>query len=98
NDDSAKGCLFIRGKSLVPCLAKIGIRPNTTWIGVLQNCDSRLFEFGDQVGRRGDVENVVKGKVLAVEFFEVLVEIAVERGVLMWVFAVTQPHRQRKRK
>ena len=52
----------------------------------------------DQIRRRADVENVVKGKFLAMKFFEMLVEIAVERGGLMWIFAVTQPRHQRKRK
>ena len=51
-----------------------------------------------KIRRSADVENVVKGKFLAVKFFEVLVEIAVERGGLMRIFSVTQPRYQRKRK
>ena len=47
-------------------------------------------KFRDQIGGRADVENVVKGKFLAVQFFKMLVEIAVERSGLMRIFAVTQ--------
>ena len=65
---------------------------------MLQYRDRGLFEFGYQIRRRTNVENVVKRKFLAVEFFEALVKIAVERGGLMWIFPVTQPHHQRKRK
>src|SRR5436190_9702222 len=97
-DNSAKGRLFIRGKRLIPSLAKIDVRANTTGVGMLQYRDGRLFEFGDQICRRADVENVIKGKFLAVEFFEVIVEIAVERRGLMRIFSVTQSHHQRKRK
>ena len=57
---------------------------------MFQNRDGRLVEFADQIRRCADVENVVKGKFLAVQFFKMLVEIAVERSGLMRIFAVTQ--------
>ena len=51
---------------------KIEIRPHAARIGVLQNRDCRFAKFGDQIGGRADVENVVKGKFLAVELFEMI--------------------------
>ena len=74
NDDAAKRRLLIGGERFLPRFAQIGIAPDAARIGVLQNRDRRLGKFRDQIGRRGDVENVVKGKFLAVKFFEVLVE------------------------
>ena len=65
---------------------------------MLKDGDSRLFELSDQIRRCADVENVVEGKFLAVEFFETFVEVAVEHGGLMRIFAVAQSHRQWKRK
>src|SRR5947199_363823 len=55
-------------------------------------------EFADQIRRGADIENVVKGKFLAVKFFEMFIEIAVECRVLMRIFSITQPHHQWKRK
>ena len=63
---------------------------------MFKDCDSRLLKFGDQIRRRADVENVVKGKFLAMEFFEIFVEIAIQRSGLMRIFSVTQSHRQWK--
>ena len=98
NDNSSKGRLFISRESLVPGLSRIRIRPDATGIGMFKNCDGRLFEFGDQLRRRADVENVVKGEFLPVKLFKILVEIAVERGGLMRIFSVAQSHCQRKGK
>ena len=63
---------------------------------MFQDRDGRLAEFRDETGRGADIENVVKRKLLAVELLEMLVEIAVERGGLMRIFAVTQPRRERE--
>ena len=51
---------------------RVGIAPHAAGIGVLQNRHRRFREFLDQIGRRGDVEEVVKGKLLAVQFFEMV--------------------------
>ena len=56
-----------------------------------------LRKFGDQIRGRADVENVVKGEFLAVKLFEMPFEIAVKRGGLMRIFAVTQTRHQRQR-
>ena len=61
---------------------------------MLQNRDGRFVELGDQICGGADVENVVKGKFLAVKFLETVIEVAVERGGLMRVFAVAQTHRK----
>ena len=65
---------------------------------MLQNRDGWFVELGDQICGGADVENVVKGKFFAVKFLETAIEVAVERGGLMRVFAVTQPRRERQRK
>ena len=72
NDDAAKGRLLVRGKCFLPSLAKIGIAPDPARVGMLQDCNRRFLKFADQTSRRADVENVVKGKFLAVQFFKVL--------------------------
>ena len=89
NDDPAEWRLLVGGESFFPRLAQIGIAPDAARVRVFQNRDGRFGELGDQVRRGADVENVVKGKVLAVELLEMLVEVAVERRGLMRVFAVT---------
>ena len=66
HDYPAKGRLFVRGKRLVPRLAKIGIRADTAGIGMFQDPDGWLLEFGNQIRGGADVENVVKGEFLAV--------------------------------
>src|SRR5207244_13537613 len=98
NDDPAKWCLFVRRECFFPRLAKIGIGTYTARIGMFENRDGRLLEFADQIRRSADVENVVKGKLLAVKFFEMCIEIAVKRRALMRIFPITQPHHQRKGK
>ena len=74
NDDAAERRLLVGRESLSPGFAQVGIAPHTTRIGVLQNRDGRLGKFVDQVGRGGDVEEVVKGKFLAVQFLKMLGE------------------------
>ena len=97
NDDSAEGRLFIRSKRLVPCLAKIVVRTHSAWVRMLQDRDGWLFEFANQVCGRANVQNVVKREFLPMKFFEIFVEIAVERAGLVRIFPVTQSHRQWKR-
>ena len=63
---------------------------------MLENRDSRLVKLGNQVRRGADIQNVVKRKFLSVKFLEVLIEIAVKRAGLVWIFSVPQPHRQWK--
>src|SRR6202035_5095633 len=92
HDYPAKGRLLVSGKRLVPSLTKIRIRADPARVGMLEDCDGRFFEFGDQIRRRADVENVVEGEFFPVKFFEVFVEITVERAALVRIFSVTQPH------
>src|SRR5207244_12160168 len=98
NDDPAKWCLFVRRECFFPRLAKIRIGPYTARIGMFENRDGRLLEFADQIRRGADIQNVVKGKFLAVKFFEMSIEVAIKRGGLMRIFSITQPRHQRKRK
>jgi hypothetical protein len=52
-------------------------------------------ELADERGGGGEIENVVIGKLLAVQLLEEFAELAVKRGGLMRVFAVAQRLRQR---
>ena len=79
NDDAAKRRLLVRGERLLPRFAQVGIAADAAGIGVLQNGHRRFRKFLDQIGRRGDVEDVVIGKFLAVQFFELVRKGPVER-------------------
>jgi hypothetical protein len=57
---------------------------------VFQDRDGGTAEFEDQFPGRGDVEHVRVAELLALELFEVVREIAVERGLLVRVFPVAQ--------
>jgi len=57
---------------------------------VLQDADGRTLELADEVGRGGDIEDVVIAQFLALELVEGLVERAVERGLLVRVLAVAE--------
>ena len=63
---------------------------------MLEDRDGGFAELLDQFGRGGDVEDVVIREFLAVEFFEMLVEVAVERRGLVRVLAVAQGGDQRE--
>ena len=65
---------------------------------MFQDRNRRLFEFGNQIRGRANVENVIEGEFLAMKLFEIFVKITVKSGALVWVFSVSQAHRQRKRK
>ena len=97
NDDAAEGRLLIGRKRFFPRFAQIGIAADAARVGVLQNGYRRLREFGDQVCSRADVENVVKRQLFAMQFFEMPIEIAVERSGLVRILAVTQTRDQRQR-
>jgi hypothetical protein len=56
---------------------------------MLQDADRGLLEFSDQVGRRGDIEDVVIRKFLTLELRKMVVERAVKRGFLVRVFTVS---------
>src|SRR5207237_2452997 len=47
-------------------------------------------KFCDQVHGRANNQNVVKGKRFAVQLFEITIKIAVERSMLVRIFAITQ--------
>ena len=72
NDDAAERRLLVRRERFLPRFAQIRIAPDPARIGVFENRDRRLGKFRDQIGGRADVENVVKGKLFAVQFFEML--------------------------
>ena len=98
NDDAAERGLFVGRERFFPRLAQVGVAADAARVGVFQNRDGRLGEFGDEISRRADVQNVVKRKFLPVQFLEVPFEIAVERGGLMRVLPVTQARHERERK
>src|SRR5205807_8479861 len=97
DDDSTKRRTFVGGECFLPRRTQIDIGTHPAGIGVFQNRDRRFLKLGDQISRRADVENVVKRKFLAVEFFEMSIEVAIERGGLMRVFPVAQTHGKRQR-
>ena len=98
DDDSTKRRTFVGGECFLPRRTQIDIGTHPAGIGVFQNRDRRFLKLGDQISRRADVENVVKRKFLAVEFFEMSIEVAVKRRGLMRVFPVAQTHGKRQRK
>src|SRR5229473_1148115 len=77
DNHSAEWRLLIGRESFLPRRAQIRIAPDAARIGVFQNRDRRLRKFGDQIHRRADVENVVKGKIFAVQLLETRIEVAV---------------------
>ena len=90
DDDAAEGGLLVGGEGLVPRGLQVGIGADAAGVGVLEDGDGRLGKFLDELGGGGDIEDVVEGEFLAVELLEVLVEIAVERGLLVRVLAVAE--------
>ena len=91
DDDAAEGCLLVGREGFVPRLAQILVAADAAGVRVLEDGDGRLAELLDQLGRGGDVQDVVIREVLAVELGEVLVECAVERACLVGILAVAQP-------
>ena len=57
---------------------------------MLQNRDRRALEFPDQVGGRGDVQDIVVAELLALQLLIVVVEGPVERRLLVRVLPVAQ--------
>ena len=96
-DHAPERRLLVGRERFLPGFAQIAIGPHPARIRVLQDRDGRFRKFRDQISGRADVENVVKREFLAMQFLEMLVEIAIERGGLMRIFAVTQAGNQRKR-
>ena len=82
-------CLSV-AKALSQASRRSGSLPTPHGLVCFRIATVGSLELLDQLGRGGDVEDVVIGKLLAVELLEMLVEIAVERGRLVRVFAVTQ--------
>ena len=97
DDDPAEGRLFVRGERLVPRLAQVGVGTDAARVGVLEDGDGRVFVLADELRGGGNVEDVVVGKLLAVELLEVFLEITVERRFLMRVLAVAKTADQRQR-
>ena len=84
--------MLVGGKRFFPRLAKVGIGANATGVVVFQDRDRGLGELGNQGRRRADIENVVIGKFLALEFFKIRTEVAVEFGLLVRVLTVAESH------
>ena len=85
-----KGACLSVAKALSQAALQVGIGADAAGVGVLEDGDGGLGEFLDELGGGGDIEDVVEGEFLAVELLEVLVEIAVEGGLLVGVFAVAE--------
>ena len=90
DDDAAERGLLVGLEGLVPGFEEGVRRSHAARVGVLQDADRRTLELADEVGRGGDIEDVVIAEFLALELFEGLVERAVERGLLVRVFAVAE--------
>ena len=90
DDDAAERGLLVGLEGLVPGLEEGVGRSHAAGVGVLQDADRRALELADEVGRGGDIEDVVIAEFLALQLFEGLVEGAVERGLLVRVFAVAE--------
>ena len=77
---------------------RLGALADAAGIRVLQDRQRRrvVGEFRDQTRRRGEVQNVVVGKLLAVQLLEIIRGTAVKRRGLVRVFAVAQRLHQRR--
>ena len=94
DDNPAERRLTIRGESFLPSGSQILIAPYPAGIGVLENGHRRFGEFGDEIHRRGDIEDVVVGKFLAVQLLEVIGKFPVKLGLLVRILTITQTRRQ----
>ena len=90
DDDAAERGLLVGLEGLVPGFEEGVGRSHAARVGVLQDADRRALELADEVGRGGDIEDIVIAEFLALQLFEGLVEGAVERGLLMRVLAVAE--------
>ena len=90
DDDAAERGLLIGLEGLVPGFEEGVGRSHAAGVGVLQDADRRALELADEVGRSGDIENIVIAEFLALQLFEGFVERTVERGLLVRVFAVAE--------
>jgi len=95
DDDAAKRRLLVGRKRLLPRLAQVGIGADPARVRVLEDRNRRLGKFRDQVRGGADIEDVVIRELLAVELFKIRVEVPVELGLLVRVFAVAQAHLER---
>ena len=75
---------------------KIGVGADAAGVGVLENRNGRLRKFVDEFRGGGNVQDVVEGEFLAVQFLKILVQFPVERRLLVRVLAVTKPPGVRK--
>ena len=57
---------------------------------MLENRHRGALKFTDQVGGRGDVQDVVVAKRLALELLKMVVERAIQGSLLVRVFSVAQ--------
>ncbi len=89
-------CLSV-ANALSQASRRSGSAADAAGIGVLENGDRRFLEFADELRGGGDIEDVVERKFLAVELLEIRVEIAVQRCLLVRIFAVAQVADQRQR-
>ena len=96
NDDATKGGGAVGGEGLLPRLRQVLVASHAAGIGVLENGDGRLCKLADQAGGRRDIQDVVEGEFLAVEFLEVVEEAAVEFGLLVGGLAVAETAGQRE--
>ena len=91
NDHAAEGCLAVGFEGFLPCDTQVFIvLADAAGVGVLEDRDGRTHEVEDQVGRGFDVEDVGVGKLLALDLGEELVEVSVERALLVRVVAVAE--------
>ena len=97
DDNPAEWRLTIRSEGFLPSGSQILIAPYPAGIGVFENGHRRVGEFGDEIHRRGDIEDVVVGKFFAVQLLEVIGKIPVELGLLVRILTITQTRRQRVR-
>jgi hypothetical protein len=77
-------------EGLVPGFEEGVGRSHAAGVGVLQDADRGALELADEVGRGGDIEDVVIAEFLALQLVEGLVERAVEGGLLVRVLAVAE--------
>ena len=75
-DDAAERGLAVRGQRLVPGFAQAGPLAHAAGVGVLEDGQRRRVgsKLRDQVRRRGQVQNIIVGKLLAVQLLKVLVK------------------------
>jgi hypothetical protein len=90
DDDAAEGRLRSVSKALCQASRRVSAEATPQGLVCFRIADRGALELADEVGRGGDIEDVVIAEFLALQLVEGLVERAVEGGLLVRVLAVAR--------